>query len=83
MNTEFFNACAHGDTARVRATLADNPELARAVAAGGPHQGWTALHEAARHGRGDIVSLLLEYGADPNAREAGDVHGFGADHAIC
>lgn len=33
---------------------------------------WTELHEAAKHGRLDAVRLLLEHGADPNAREPGD-----------
>ena len=35
-------------------------------------QGWTGLHEAAKRGHVDTVHLLLEQGADPNAREAGD-----------
>jgi ankyrin repeat protein len=34
--------------------------------------GWTELHSAARDGRLDEVRRLLEQGADPNAREAGD-----------
>lgn len=28
--------------------------------------GWTLLHRAAEMGRADIVTLLLEHGADPN-----------------
>ena len=35
-------------------------------------RGWTALHEAAKRGHVDDVRLLLEHGADPNAREPGD-----------
>jgi ankyrin repeat protein len=37
-----------------------------------PHEGWTALHTAAKEGQLDDVRLLLERGADPEAREAGD-----------
>ena len=37
-----------------------------------PHAGWTGLHSAAQQGHLDIVRLLLDRGADPNAREAGD-----------
>jgi ankyrin repeat protein len=32
----------------------------------------TGLHLAAQHGHLDAVRMLLHYGADPNAREAGD-----------
>ncbi len=72
MITDFFKACADGDATRVRAMLADDRSLARATAVGSAYGGWTALHEAAKHGHGEVVSLLLEHGADPNAREAGD-----------
>jgi ankyrin repeat protein len=34
--------------------------------------GWTGLHFAAQRGHVDAVRLLLEHGADPNAREVGD-----------
>ena len=30
------------------------------------------MHEAAKRGQADLVRLLLEHGADPNTREAGD-----------
>ena len=33
---------------------------------------WTELHEAAKRGHLDTARLLLERGADPNAREPGD-----------
>lgn len=37
-----------------------NPNVAQAG-------GWTPLHQAAAHGRGELVELLLEHGADPRA----------------
>jgi ankyrin repeat protein len=67
-----FAACARGEADRLRELLAANPALERAEAPASPHGGWTLLHDAAKHGHESIVRLLLEHGADPNAREAGD-----------
>lgn len=71
-NAQFFDACAKGDVAAIRRLLADNADLVRATNAAAPHRGWTGLHSAAQHGHLNVVRLLLERGADPNAREAGD-----------
>lgn len=68
----FFEACRAGDLDVIRDLLASEPALVRAVDAKSQYGGWTALHYAARHVRLDAVRLLLEHGADPNAREAGD-----------
>src|SRR5690349_13193365 len=70
--SDFFAACERGDVARARELIASDPSLVRAADPGQPHGGWTALHTAARRGQLEIVRLLLEQGADPNAREAGD-----------
>jgi ankyrin repeat protein/catechol 2,3-dioxygenase-like lactoylglutathione lyase family enzyme len=69
---EFFRACANGDAARVDALLEDRGDFAHAANPSAAHAGWTALHEAARHGHVNVVRALLARGADPNAREAGD-----------
>jgi ankyrin repeat protein len=68
----FFDACAEGDVERMRQLIAEDPSLVRVANTNEPHGGWTALHSAARRGHLDAVLLLLEHGADPNAREAGD-----------
>jgi len=68
----FFEACVTGDLEKLRALLTNEPEL---VSVGNPkahHRGWTGLHAAARAGHLEAVRLLLERGANPNAREAGD-----------
>lgn len=68
----FFASCRAGDAATLRELLAAEPTLARLADSSARFGGWTGLHYAARDGRLDVVRLLLEHGADPNAREAGD-----------
>lgn len=68
----FFEACAKGDVNVLRGFLSDDPNLARVSSPNAPHQGWTGLHAAAKSGHVQAVRLLLEHGADPNARETGD-----------
>jgi ankyrin repeat protein len=59
-------ASIDGDLAALRDLLREHPELARArLAAGG-----TPLHLAVRHP--DALRLLVEHGADPNARDDRD-----------
>jgi ankyrin repeat protein/catechol 2,3-dioxygenase-like lactoylglutathione lyase family enzyme len=61
----FFAACRSGDVAALRELLAREPGLARER-----HSGTTGLHAAVNHP--ETVRLLLERGADPNARDEGD-----------
>lgn len=68
----FFEACAKGDVEILRGLLADDPSLVRVFSAHQGHYLRTGLHAAATAGHLDAVQLLLEHGADPNAREAGD-----------
>jgi ankyrin repeat protein len=68
----FFSACAEGDVGALRSLLTTDPSLVRASDPAAHHQGWTGLHAASRSGQREAVRLLLEHGADPNAREAGD-----------
>ena len=68
----FFEVCAKGDVEVLRGFLFDDGSMARVSNPDAPHQGWTGLHAAANGGHLQAVRLLLEHGADPNAREAGD-----------
>jgi ankyrin repeat protein/glyoxalase/bleomycin resistance protein/dioxygenase superfamily protein len=68
----FFEACARGDVAALRDLLANEPGLVRVADAAASHGGWMGLHTASQHGHLDAVRFLLQHGADPNAREAGD-----------
>jgi ankyrin repeat protein len=61
----FFAACSSGDVATLHDLLRREPGLLREHV-----HGMTGLHQAVRHP--DAVRLLLEYGADANAREDGD-----------
>jgi ankyrin repeat protein len=68
----FFDACANGDLHSLRTLLENDASLVRASRPNSRYQGWTGLHSAAQRGHVDAVRLLLEHGADPNARESGD-----------
>jgi ankyrin repeat protein/catechol 2,3-dioxygenase-like lactoylglutathione lyase family enzyme len=63
---ELMRACAAGDLDTLRNVLQTDPALARQRLAGGT----TALHTAVRHP--EAVRLLIERGADLNARDVGD-----------
>lgn len=62
------DAITKGNTHQVQELLENQPQLARE--AQGP-QGESLLLLAATHGQAEIVSLLLDRGADINARGAG------------
>ncbi len=72
MTNSFFEACVRGQVGALRNLLTNDTSLVHISDPKAPHQGWTGLHIAARAGHADVVMLLLEHGADPNAREAGD-----------
>jgi ankyrin repeat protein len=67
-----FGSIGLGDIDRLRTLLEANPALANQKEPGGP-----VLHYATRLGRQDIVSLLLDRGADVNTT---DDHGSTALH---
>jgi ankyrin repeat protein len=62
----FFAACSGGDVGALRDLLARDPGFVLERDRGGS----TGLHLAVRHP--DALRLLLERGADPNARDDGD-----------
>jgi hypothetical protein len=63
---EFFRACAAGDVHSLRTLLKHSTSLVRERTA----EGSSGLHLAVRHP--DAVRVLIEHGADPNLRDAGD-----------
>ena len=61
----FLKVCASGDVAGIREHLSADPTLVHAR-----YEGMTGLHLAVSHP--DAVRVLLEHGADPNARQESD-----------
>src|SRR5262249_6140129 len=62
----FSQACVRGDVEAIRALLRDRPDLVRERIMSGS----TGLHLAIRHPQ--AMQVLIEHGADPNARDVGD-----------
>jgi len=75
--SEFFSAIERGNLETVRAMLVSVPDLARAR----DDDDATVLHLAAFHGHRAIAELLIEAGAEVNARD-GEHHATPAGWAI-
>ena len=77
-------AIGKGDTATVRKLIAEDPDI---VMQGDVNQR-TLMHEAAKAGQADIVDILLQAGANPNALDGAYVTplheacGAGGDEAV-
>jgi ankyrin repeat protein len=67
-SASLFKAVNSNNVKEVRAILTDSPDLVGSMSGGG----MTALHIAAARGYGDIALLLIENGADVNARTIHD-----------
>ena len=67
---DIFLACVLGETETVASAFESDPALARAVTDDDHtlEPGLTALHLAAQYGHTEIAKLLLEYGADVDAK---------------
>jgi len=66
VSAELFSAVSSGNAERVRELLASNPAAARMK----DDEGATALHLATLNGQREIAGLLLQNGADINARDS-------------
>jgi ankyrin repeat protein len=63
--SSLHQAAISGEMGKVSAILMQNPGLISFT----NQQGWTALHQAARMGRKDVVTLLLAKGAQADAKD--------------
>ena len=63
---------AAGDAAAVRTAVTEQPRLLSATVERGGQDGWTPLHVAVAEGRADLVDVLLDAGADIEARTEHD-----------
>jgi RNA polymerase sigma factor (sigma-70 family) len=75
---EITLAAALGDRSKVREWLAADPGLANAPNSAG----FRPLSYAARNGDAELVALLLEHGADPNAPETDAPRGLALYEAV-
>ena len=71
-NRSFFGAVRSGDAAKVKQLIAKDPAFIQARTIG-IWEDDTALHLAAASGNNEIVKILLEAGADVNAKDTADI----------
>lgn len=64
-----IDAARNGDAAAVRSHLAATADVVHAA----DHDGWTALHHAVAQGYAVVGKVLLEAGADANAKHGGEM----------
>ncbi len=64
-DANLLQAASDGDVNLLREEIARNPTIVK-TCGNGYH---TLLHEACWHGQSDVIRLLLQSGADPNARD--------------
>lgn len=72
--TEAHRLAHEGQLENLKHVLNENTQLVNTR----DNNGWTPLHEAVRNGQIDVVYLLLERGADPNARTGANNEGGSA-----
>lgn len=65
-----YESAAFGDIKPIRAALERSPDLPKQFA----KDGFSLAHLAAFFGHPELVALLLEHGADPNAVSRNDAH---------
>ena len=73
-STEAHRYANHGDYEKLKQVLDKNAALVNKR----DRNGWTPLHEAVREGDLDVIALLLERGADVNARTGAQGEGGSA-----
>lgn len=73
-STDAHHLAMLGETDQLREVLEKNPDLINVRDA----NGWTPLHEAVRQGDPELVEMLLDRGAEVNARTGGNAGGGSA-----